>query len=148
MLSGARHTSAVKPCCFIISRTRSSFTLSTGYMSDSACGSIRFERVVSSFFALAFSPPPRRFFSFDQAPDRGMQWCRHGQALGFARDGATQKIHLGRQMMLNVVEHGGGMVSLGADFVHLPRIVVQFHAGSSRDALALIHQVTDEVAEI
>src|SRR5581483_11752591 len=119
MLSGARHTSAVKPCCFIMSRTRSSFTVSIGYIAL-ARGPVGLQCMVRGFFALPFSPVPGSFLSLDELPDRGVQRGRHSHADRLGGNWAAEKVHLGGQPMLNVVQHGRRVIGLGADLVHFP----------------------------
>src|SRR5512142_1349736 len=121
----------------ISARTRSSLAASSGYGI-----SLSPLRGLSALLVL-----PRRFQSLDQLPHRGMQRGTDAGAFRFARDGAAQIIHLSRQFVVHVVQHGRGMVGLRPDLVHLPWILVQADAASMRDALAFVDERVEQGAE-
>ena len=79
-----------------------------------------------------------------------MQRHVHAEPVGLAHERARDQVDLGRPVSLDVLEHGRVVRAppLRGEHVHLPRVLVQLDAGRGGDPLALVDQVTDEVAEV
>jgi len=91
---------------------------------------------------------PRCFPAFDQPVNGGVHWRGHTNAPGFTRDRATEKTHLCRQLVPDVVEHRWWVIGHGANLVHFPWIFVQLHSHRRCHPLSFVNQFVQQVAQI
>src|ERR1035437_11192109 len=91
---------------------------------------------------------PGCLFAFDEPVDRGVQRRGDTDALRFASDGSGEKIDFSRQLMADIVKHGGRVMGRGADPGHLPWIFMQANAGGLGHSLALIDSRMPHMPEV
>src|SRR5262245_14079457 len=103
MLSGARTTRALMSCCFISSRTRSSFALSIGHGID---------LFVRRLLLALLLQLPRTLFTFDHAIERSVQRSAQTSARRLAGNGPAQEVNFRAQTVPDIIKHRGRVICL------------------------------------